>query len=704
MTRSPASLVGTIVAERYRIDGLLGEGGMGAVYRAQHIHMQKAFAIKIMHHQMTAIEGSVKRFERESIAAARIEHPNVAAAIDFGQLDEGSFYFVLEYLPGQTLAKLLASRRALPLGRALFIARQVAAALGAAHAVGIVHRDLKPDNVMLIEKEGVSDHVKVLDFGIAKIASDASQSTATLTQTGSIFGTPRYMAPEQAAGRAVDARADLYALGLILHEMLSGKPVFDSNEILPLLMKQVNEAPPLLPARVPPDLSALVMELLQKDPANRPQSAEHVVRRIDALAEGSTPAPESAPGPALASSEKIAAGQAQEATRWLENAVGRAKVSVRDALPSMRDGLPSARDALPSLRRLFALPKQRAAKPLKERVLTLVAGSARARRSNRRRRAPLWRESVSTKSKKAGRSVARGASELMQFARRRSAGRVPNWVWAAIAVTTLAVFFGLRSANLLSWAALGWQPEADTGAPAYVAQDGVRERQQPDAGETTLDPQLQRLIADARQGSDSALYALELRSEHERSQHEWLALAQGRLKRRQVAEALKAYDRALRLDSSLAGDTRMLSGLRYFADRESTYEPVLEFAAEKLGPTGADLIFHVWSATNRTTSYTTKAKALLEDDRVRKNMSKPLRLAMDVRDAHNCDDLEELVQEILKNGDERCLARLLELSKVVGCGSGKKRDCYPCLRDSSLLAEAIAQVQTRRAPRFGVWR
>src|SRR4026209_1288066 len=151
MTRAAASLVGSVVAERYRIDRLLGEGGMGSVYRAQHVHMQKTFASKIMHHQMTAIEGAVKRFEREAIAAARIEDPNVATAIDFGELDEGSFYFVLEYLPGQSLAKLLAARRPLPVARSLLIARQIAAALGAAHAVGIVHRDLKPDNVMLIE-------------------------------------------------------------------------------------------------------------------------------------------------------------------------------------------------------------------------------------------------------------------------------------------------------------------------------------------------------------------------------------------------------------------------------------------------------------------------------------------------------------------------------------------------------------------------
>jgi hypothetical protein len=196
---------------------------------------------------------------------------------------------------------------------------------------------------------------------------------------------------------------------------------------------------------------------------------------------------------------------------------------------------------------------------------------------------------------------------------------------------------------------------------------------------------------------------LELRSEHQRSKYEWLALAQGRLKRRQVSEALKAYEHALLLDRTLAADRRMLAGLFYFAQQDASYEQVLQFAGVQLGATGADLIFHVWSATSRATPYTQMAKNLLDDDRVRQNMSEALRLAIDLRQARDCDDLKELVPRVAASGDERSLTRLIELTKTVGCGAGQKQDCYVCLRDGSSLKEAILRVQTRRAPRFGAW-
>ncbi len=276
----PDPLIGTVIADRYRVDDRLGTGGMGAVYRAEHVLMKKAVAVKVLHREMTALEEVVKRFEREAIAAGRIEHPNVAVATDFGKLEDGSFYLVLEYVPGRSLTDVLAEG-ALPAERALFIARQVASALGAAHAAGIVHRDLKPDNIMLIDRGGTTDFVKVLDFGIAKVSSEHTGGNQ-LTQLGAVFGTPAYMSPEQAAGQAVDPRADLYALGLVLHEMLAGHAVFESDDMVALLMKQLTEPPPPLPDTVDAKLAALVMQLLQKDPKDRVQSAAELVVSIDA--------------------------------------------------------------------------------------------------------------------------------------------------------------------------------------------------------------------------------------------------------------------------------------------------------------------------------------------------------------------------------------------------------------------------------------
>ncbi|HEY6079287.1 MAG TPA: serine/threonine-protein kinase, partial [Polyangiaceae bacterium] len=189
------SLVGTVLAGRYRIESLLGSGGMGSVYRAEHVLMRKACAVKVLHREMTQVKEVVARFEREAVAAARIEHPNVATATDFGQLENGSFYLVLEFIEGKSLSRLIAEEGALPEQRALAIVRQIADALGAAHGAGLVHRDLKPDNVhVMVSKDG-GELIKVLDFGLAKVMGGSRR-----TREGVVFGTPHYMSPEQAAG------------------------------------------------------------------------------------------------------------------------------------------------------------------------------------------------------------------------------------------------------------------------------------------------------------------------------------------------------------------------------------------------------------------------------------------------------------------------------------------------------------------------
>jgi serine/threonine-protein kinase len=274
--------VGRVLADRYRIVKLLGSGGMGSVYRAEHVHMQKPVAVKILHRHMTTNAEVVARFEREAVAAGRIEHPNVAAATDFGKLEDGSFYLALEYVEGKSLGDVLDAGPLSPY-RALVVARQIADALGAAHAAGIVHRDLKPDNVLLVERDGLADFVKVLDFGIAKLHLDEGSGQKPLTQIGTIFGTPQYMSPEQGQGRPVDGRSDLYALGIMLYEMLSGKLPFDADDLVVLIMRQVTEAPPPLPDSIPAPVRALTAQLLEKNPEARVQSAGELVERIDEL-------------------------------------------------------------------------------------------------------------------------------------------------------------------------------------------------------------------------------------------------------------------------------------------------------------------------------------------------------------------------------------------------------------------------------------
>ncbi len=288
-----ASLVGRVLSDRYRVDALIARGGLGTVYRGEHVPMRKVVAIKVLHASIERHPEIVARFEREAIAGAHVQHPNVAAATDFGQLEGGACFLVLEHIEGVTLRELIQSGP-LPAARAIGIARQVAAGLGAIHDKGIVHRDLKPMNVLVDVAGG--DRVKVIDFGLAKIdlerirAGSGGKPAPALTAIGMVMGTVAYMAPEAALGMdAVDARADFYALGLVLYEMLAGKHPFDATAPAELFKQQRHATPPPLAERtpgvsVPAALEALVMRLLEKSPKARPSSAAEVLDALDALA------------------------------------------------------------------------------------------------------------------------------------------------------------------------------------------------------------------------------------------------------------------------------------------------------------------------------------------------------------------------------------------------------------------------------------
>ncbi|HTM45398.1 MAG TPA: serine/threonine-protein kinase [Polyangiaceae bacterium] len=273
-------LSATLIADRYQVIERIGHGGMGSVYRALHVHMKRMVALKVLHRDLTRQPEAVARFEREAIAAGQIDHPNVAKATDFGRLPDGSCYLVLEYVEGKTLTQWL-DQRTVTVEEALSIAKQVCEALSAAHAAGIVHRDLKPDNVMLVERPGDELLVKVLDFGIAKLGTIAEEgSRVPLTRMGSIFGTPEYMAPEQAAGQVVDRRADLYALGVLLYRMLAGHEPFTDTDVSRILMKQVTQAAPALPQALSSEVKELVADLLRKDPNERLQTADEAYARL----------------------------------------------------------------------------------------------------------------------------------------------------------------------------------------------------------------------------------------------------------------------------------------------------------------------------------------------------------------------------------------------------------------------------------------
>jgi len=286
-SKAPAAngpgLLGSVLAGRYRVHELVGSGAAGAVYRAEHIYLRRECAIKILNQDVAHLEQVRARFEREALAASRIAHPNVATAMDYGFLEDGLPYLVLEFIQGQTLADRLEAG-ALSEMDALHIARQLASALAAAHAGGVIHRDLKSENVMLTSHTGQADLVKVLDFGIAKVDLHGYVGDAeVLTRVNTIMGTPSYMAPEQVFGDPVDGTADLYALGVLLYEMLLGTPPFCSADMNSILRRKLTQEAPPLPAPISMGVQVLVARLLRRSPAERPQSAQAVVLHIARL-------------------------------------------------------------------------------------------------------------------------------------------------------------------------------------------------------------------------------------------------------------------------------------------------------------------------------------------------------------------------------------------------------------------------------------
>lgn len=280
-------LLGRTLDGRYRVEERVGAGGMGVVYRATHVVIRKAVAIKILRPSVAKKPDVVKRFLLEAQLASKLKHPNVVDISDYGQLPEGGAYLVMEYLRGQTLGKVIQDSGSIAPARALTIAKQVASALGVAHEQGVVHRDLKPDNVFIGRADDGSDRPKILDFGIARVTGRKTR----LTATGAVVGTPEYMSPEQAQGRDVDSRADLYALGIIFFEMLVGKVPLKGKTVAETLTKQIFEAAPTL-SEVSPALSAYphlqrcVDRLTAKDRDERPADPAAAERMLaEALAE-----------------------------------------------------------------------------------------------------------------------------------------------------------------------------------------------------------------------------------------------------------------------------------------------------------------------------------------------------------------------------------------------------------------------------------
>lgn len=284
-------LVDTVLADRYRVVKKLGEGGMGSVYLAEHTTINKRLAIKVLSPEFSHKQDLVDRFLQEARAASMIDQENVVEITDFGSTPNGSVFFVMEFLNGEDLSDTIKTNGPLPWARVKPIMLQIVEALKSAHEAGIIHRDMKPENCFRIKRGSNQDFIKVLDFGIAKVTSDEGEGK-NLTRTGMIFGTPEYMSPEQAKGEKVDHRVDVYALGVILYELLTGKVPFTADTFMGILTKHMFE-PPAAPstvvphANIPEDVEAIILKALQKDREYRFQDMTDMGAAIEKVGTGS---------------------------------------------------------------------------------------------------------------------------------------------------------------------------------------------------------------------------------------------------------------------------------------------------------------------------------------------------------------------------------------------------------------------------------
>jgi serine/threonine protein kinase len=306
-------LAGQELDGRYRVISLLGEGGMGAVYEAEHNEIGRHVAVKILHSAFSSHPETIARFRQEARAATKIGHPNIVEVTDSGNTDDGRLYFVMELLEGVDLAQVMAETRIVPARRALRMTLQICKGLHAAHEAGIVHRDLKPENIFLTERDGKGDFVKILDFGIAKNIELAKEGDPRLTQPGMAMGTPEYMAPEQAAGAEIDRRIDVYATGAMLYELLTGHLPHEGSNLMQVLSKKASE-PPAPPRsyrpQMPRGLEEVILKAMAAQPEDRYPSMEAMhTALLPFTAPGASNWSEAEPGPAPVSIGSLAAGE-----------------------------------------------------------------------------------------------------------------------------------------------------------------------------------------------------------------------------------------------------------------------------------------------------------------------------------------------------------------------------------------------------------
>jgi len=643
--------IGTLLAERYRIDALVGEGGMGKVYSAEHVLMRKRLAVKVLRRELTSVPEVVARFEREAMAAGNIEHPNVAGATDFGKLADGAVFLVLEFVSGHSLRDEIA-RAPFTVDRALHVARQIASALSAAHAQGIVHRDLKPENVMLVEKGGDPDFVKVLDFGIAKVplgdvANSGPKQGNPITKAGMVFGTPEYMAPEQALGQTVDGRADLYALGVILFEMLSGVRPFSSQSSVGILGQQLSKPTPTFAERapdllVPPAVEQIARKLLSRDASERYESASELARAIDALL---------APIPGH----------------------GVYRYTLADgSRPSLNDDLESNQPTLVKAPLVASVPAPPLSEPPPSELPTPAGppgmrthfiGFVRSFERKRRRLPPAVRDAL--------RPVPTPALLL--------AGLLLSLLLMSLLIAGLVKgVHALHGEPRLAASAVasGSAVAAASNAPSPVATATEGELQGAQkTGVNGLEALVEKYPKDARVS---------------------LELARAALADKDYVKAVGAVGRALALDPTLAESKQVASILFQTAQVKAASDATFALLFGPMGTHGPDVAYDLAATEVVKLWVRTRADQALRSSDFSKLTTPELSIAVALRFATTCPQRYALLPRAKEIGDERALGYLNLYRATTGCGRRQRDDCNGCLRADSRLNDAIDAIKQRK--------
>ena len=642
-------MVGTTISGRYQVEKQLGEGGMGAVYLVQHTAMRKRFALKVLNSKTAQLPEMVARFEREAMAAAHVEHPNITVAVDFGKTDDGALYLVLEYLEGQRLRDAIAGP--LELRRALHIARQIASALERSHELGVIHRDLKPENIMLVSRQGDRDFVKVLDFGLAKVAMLEPGTKApaqALTKHGTIFGTPKYMAPEQCVGGAVDGRADLYALGLILFEMLTGVQAFAGQDALRTITLQLTAPTPSMkvvaPAvTVPASLEAVVQRLTEKQPESRYKNATEVLSALAQVAEKEgllaqvvTTTPLGLQ--ALAVTSSSSGSKTIESVDVLsEEPLSAVEVSTPEAkhIDSARATKETPGNSPPPLLHTHApseaAPKRPVPEVAKPQLLLL------------RNRLPVFLQNV---------------PPLLLVA-------AP----VVVVVVGVVLLLALHSGDSI-------EQGTRSGRSSHLA--------------TATQVQIQ-------QASSSGIPALAtLAEQYPQDAQVRLIAAQQLLAQDNGLDALRWMGKALAIDPNCvpAAEARQATMLALSKDSGST-ETVIALLETRLGSIGFDILYALASQPGQSRQKVALLNQSMAKPEVRRNASAAALITQDLRTAEQCDAKHGLLKKAAELGDRRTLEQLRRLTLTRNCGPLGLVDCWPCLRQDGALPKAIASIEAR---------